>query len=212
MNARENILGRLRAAQTQTPMAEAAEPSSAIVSDPDVMRFVAALEANHAVVVSVTREQLPGAIAEQVRALNLSQLVVSEAHHAWLDQLPASCKPVFWQALGDTPVDALFDQPAALTGCYAGICATGSLVLRPDAHEPRSLSLVPPVHLAVIERKNLVAGLDQLLARPGLREEMPTNLVLVSGPSKTADIQQTLAYGAHGPHTLVVFLVQDRPA
>ena len=55
----------------------------------------------------------------------------------------------------------------------------------------------------------LYAGLPAALRALSPPEDLPTNLLLVSGPSKTADIQQTLAYGAHGPKELVIVLVND---
>jgi L-lactate dehydrogenase complex protein LldG len=104
----------------------------------------------------------------------------------------------------------LFDQvDAGITATEAGVADTGSLLLCPGAHEPRTLSLVPPVHVAVLRASRLYAGLPAAMAAIGPERDMPTNLLLVTGPSKTADIQQTLAYGAHGPKELVIVLVDD---
>jgi L-lactate dehydrogenase complex protein LldG len=107
----------------------------------------------------------------------------------------------------------LFDAvDAGVTGTVAGIADTGTLVLCPGAHEPRTLSLVPPVHVAVLMASrlhpSLPAAMHALFPGDG-PPELPTNLLLVTGPSKTADIQQVLAYGAHGPKELVIVLVND---
>ena len=107
----------------------------------------------------------------------------------------------------------LFDAvDAAVTSTVAGIADTGTLVLCPGAQEPRTLSLVPPVHIAVLMASrmhpSLPAALHTLYPGDG-PPELPTNLLLVTGPSKTADIQQVLAYGAHGPKELVIVLVDD---
>jgi L-lactate dehydrogenase complex protein LldG len=107
----------------------------------------------------------------------------------------------------------LFDAvDASVTSTVGGIADTGTLVLVPGAHEPRTLSLVPPVHVAVLLASRLYASLPAamygLFAREG-PPLLPTNLLLVTGPSKTADIQQVLAYGAHGPKELVIVLVED---
>jgi L-lactate dehydrogenase complex protein LldG len=108
----------------------------------------------------------------------------------------------------------LFDAvDAGVTAAEAGIADTGSLVLRPGAHEPRTLSLVPPLHVAVLRASRLYASLPAALdAVTAGQADMPTNLLLVTGPSKTADIQQVLAFGAHGPKELVIVLVNDLQA
>jgi L-lactate dehydrogenase complex protein LldG len=106
---------------------------------------------------------------------------------------------------------ALFDTiDAGVTAARAGIADTGTLVLRPGPDEPRTLSLVPPLHVAVLCASDLHASLPAAIAAQDLAATgMPTNLVLVTGPSKTADIQQVLAFGAHGPKALVIVLVND---
>lgn len=68
----------------------------------------------------------------------------------------------------------------------------------PDEQEPRLMSLVPPVHIAVLKAEKI---------HDTLAEAMPTNLLLISGPSKTADIELTLAFGVHGPKELIVFIL-----
>ena len=104
----------------------------------------------------------------------------------------------------------LFDTiDAGVTGADAGIADTGTLLLRPGAHEPRALSLVPAVHVAVLMASRLYASLPAAMRALSPQAAMPSNLLLISGPSKTADIQQTLAYGAHGPKELVIVLVND---
>jgi L-lactate dehydrogenase complex protein LldG len=103
--------------------------------------------------------------------------------------------------------DALFDTvDASLTLARSAIAETGSLVLWPSPAEPRLMSLVPPLHFVLLDVATLHADLDAALRAENWRGGMPTNAVLICGPSKTADIQQTLAYGAHGPKELVVLL------
>jgi len=105
---------------------------------------------------------------------------------------------------------ALFDTvDASVTSAQAGIADTGTLVLIPSPHEPRTLSLVPPLHVAVLRASRLYASLPAAMRALAPEADMPTNLLLVTGPSKTADIQQVLAYGAHGPKALVIVLVDD---
>jgi hypothetical protein len=83
------------------------------------------------------------------------------------------------------------------------------LILWPDANEPRLMSLVPPLHVVLLDAANIYNTLHEAIAVEGWKAGLPTNALLISGPSKTADIQQTLAYGAHGPKELVVLLMGD---
>jgi L-lactate dehydrogenase complex protein LldG len=104
----------------------------------------------------------------------------------------------------------LFDAvDAGITTAWAGVADTGSLILRPGPGEPRTLSLVPPLHIALLRASTIFASLASAMSALQPQADMPTNLLLVSGPSKTADIQQVLAYGAHGPKQLVIVLIGD---
>ena len=99
------------------------------------------------------------------------------------------------------------DIDAGFTSTRCGIALTGTLVLWPDIEEPRSQSLVPPVHICLFDTRKMYDTFHAALHGEALIEAMPTNIILVSGPSKTADIQLTLAYGAHGPRDMVVLAV-----
>jgi L-lactate dehydrogenase complex protein LldG len=68
-----------------------------------------------------------------------------------------------------------------------------------SADEPRTLSLVPPIHFALLDAATIHPTFYDALVSENWAAGLPTNALLISGPSKTADIQQTLAYGAHGP-------------
>ena len=106
---------------------------------------------------------------------------------------------------------ALFNTvDAGLTLTHGGIAETGTLVLWSGHQSPRLLSLVPPVHIAILHASRVVESLMDMMVKEDWSAGLPTNVILISSPSKTADIQQTLAYGAHGPKQLVVVLVEDR--
>ncbi len=103
--------------------------------------------------------------------------------------------------------DQLFDGvDASLTLARGAVAETGSLILWPTPNEPRLMSLVPSVHFVLLDTDTIHADLYSAMAADGWANGMPTNALLICGPSKTADIQQTLAYGAHGPRELVVLL------
>jgi L-lactate dehydrogenase complex protein LldG len=103
---------------------------------------------------------------------------------------------------------ALFtDIDAGFTAVRSAIAETGSLVLWPSPEEPRLLSLVPPLHVALLSSATIRETFLETIREEGWARRMPANALLISGPSKTADIEQTLAYGVHGPKRLVVVLV-----
>lgn len=121
----------------------------------------------------------------------------------------------------DLPELLVYDEPianwrahlfnevgAGLTTTRGGIAQTGSLILWPDAQEPRLASLVPPVHVALLRAGELYGTLREAMAAQHWQDGMPGNALLISGPSKTADIEQTLAYGVHGPRELIVLVTE----
>jgi L-lactate dehydrogenase complex protein LldG len=103
--------------------------------------------------------------------------------------------------------DPLFHTDAAITSTLGGIAETGAIILWPDKKEPRSMSLVPPVHIAVLDADNIFNTLGEVMQTQNWPKKMPTNAVLISGPSKTADIELILAFGVHGPKELIVLIL-----
>jgi L-lactate dehydrogenase complex protein LldG len=123
---------------------------------------------------------------------------------------PAAFDVLTYEATGAAFRQTLFNGVAAgLSRARSAIAETGTLVLWPDAHEPRLLSLVPPVHFVLLDAAALHTDLHAAVTAEGWADGMPTNALLISGPSKTADIQQVLAYGAHGPRELIVLLCDE---
>ena len=101
----------------------------------------------------------------------------------------------------------LFHIDAAITSTAGGIAETGALILWPDQKEPRLMSLVPPIHIAVLEAEKIFNTFGEAMQTENWATKMPTNIVLISGPSKTADIELTLAFGVHGPKELLVLIL-----
>ena len=116
------------------------------------------------------------------------------------------------------------DQRAALRGAVAasfvGVTAadfcvadTATLVLRTRPGQPRSMSLVPSIHIAVITADRIVADLKELYALlhwgdPDGKPDLTTCMTFVTGPSKTADIEATLVHGAHGPRAVTLVIIE----
>lgn len=216
MSARGRILARLTRSQR-----DAAPPP------PDVAAFYAArrraaapgellaqfranLEAVHGEVHDTDEAHWPDLLLRLAAAKGVRTLVTGiGADGARLAEMPELGLTL---ETYDRPVEdwreRLFEQmDAGLTRARAAIAATGSLVLWPGLGEPRLLSLVPPIHFVLLDANRMYPDLPGAISDDcWLAEGLPTNLLLVSGPSKTADIQQTLAYGAHGPRELVVLV------
>lgn len=103
----------------------------------------------------------------------------------------------------------LFDVGASITFTAGAIADSGAIILWPDENEPRSMSLIPPVHIAVLAAEKIYNSLSEVIHKEGWSTKMPTNAVLISGPSKTADIELTLAYGVHGPKELILMIIEN---
>ncbi len=101
----------------------------------------------------------------------------------------------------------LFEIDAAITSTKGAIAENGALILWPDEKEPRLMSLVPPIHIALVEASTVKTSFAEAIECGKWSEGMPSNVVLVSGPSKTADIELVLAFGVHGPKELIVIIV-----
>ncbi|MDD5466607.1 MAG: LUD domain-containing protein [Anaerolineales bacterium] len=97
--------------------------------------------------------------------------------------------------------------PAGLTGALAGIAATGTLLLPSAPGQPLSVSLLPEIHLAVLDSRTIQPSLEAALSLPEARQA--ATLVLETGPSRTADIEMTLTIGVHGPREVHVFCIRN---
>jgi L-lactate utilization protein LutC len=100
--------------------------------------------------------------------------------------------------------ETLFAADIGISGVDHLIAETGSIATLARPEEPRSLSLLPPVHVAVADRSQLLPDVFDLFA--SLRE-MPSCLTLITGPSKTGDIELRLVTGVHGPGEVHVIFI-----
>ena len=214
MNARQRILERLRATAPRHPGAApdiAAHYAGPLPSlDVRVGQFVSQLTAAHAEVIVSGAAGWADQAAQALVRRGVRRLLAD-----WQEpsgQMLARALPAVERLSFDRPIEAwkaaLFEGvDAGFSVADAAIAATGTLVFRSGPRAPRTVSLVPPVHLALLPVERLHADLHSAMIEDRWSGGLPTNLIMVSGPSKTADIQQTLAYGAHGPKELIVIVV-----
>lgn len=175
-------------------------------------RFRAAMEPVHGEIHDCRGGDWTAKLAELLQRRQVRTLLVGSGHEP-LASLSSSQASLPELLVYDEPVDNwrthLFNEvDAGLTSTRGGIAETGSLILWPGPAEPRLTSLVPPIHVALLRVAEFYGTLGEAMARQGWSAGMPTNALLVSGPSKTADIEQTLAYGVHGPRELIVLVVE----
>jgi L-lactate dehydrogenase complex protein LldG len=181
-----------------------------------VASMQAAMTASHTEVICTDAAGWPAKIAQRLAEEGARRLLLDRDRPegtALAQALPPGIKAVGF----DRPLEAwkgeLFDTvDAGFTVARSGLASTGTLILAPDTGSPRTMSLVPPVHIALVYASTLHPDLHAAVRAERWSDGMPTNLVMVSGPSKTSDIQQTLAYGAHGPRQLWVVIVTDGEA
>jgi L-lactate dehydrogenase complex protein LldG len=96
-------------------------------------------------------------------------------------------------------------EDAGVSTALYGLADTGSVVLAASAEEPRARSLLPDVHVTLLREDRILPGLDELFAVLG--DDLPSALAIVTGPSRSADIEQKLAVGVHGPREVHVVLL-----
>ncbi len=110
-------------------------------------------------------------------------------------------------------------EQASVSRAFAGVAETGTLVLLSGPGNPTTLSFLPPTHVAVVSASDIAGDYEQVWDRlrdAGAKEDpenaarfMPRTVNWITGPSRTADIEQTLLLGAHGPQRLHIVIVDD---
>jgi L-lactate dehydrogenase complex protein LldG len=211
MNSRERILGKLRAAQKPfqdvPPIPERRHMVNVQARTPAELKahFVRTARgagcqvyepASHAEALEVLRQLIPP----------------GDRIMAW--DWPSMGLPGLAEALADVTLAPLRDDPArvGLTGVQAALASTGSLLVTSGAGQARQASLLPPVHVAIVRTSQIVPDLEGWFAQrraEGLDESFRrwANVVIITGPSRTADIAMELILGMHGPREVHVVVV-----
>jgi L-lactate dehydrogenase complex protein LldG len=169
--------------------------------------FVRNVEREFGTVVRVADlDEVPGVVVDYLAAQNLPGRVVM-APHPELQAIPWSARPLLEVREGR----AQSSDAVSIQHGFAGIAETGTLMLPSAPDRPVTLNLLAETEIVVLKSSAIVGayedGWDRLRAEIG---EMPRNVMFITGPSRSADIEQTLELGAHGPRRLHVVLVEDR--
>lgn len=170
-----------------------------------LVQFRAHLETKGALIrEAATGEDLPRAIAELLVELGLPPRVRCGAD-AMLAALPWETAQLELTHGAADPADEV-----SVSRALAGAAETGTLYFASGAENPMSLAFLPETHIAVVRAENVVGSYEDAWRKLRTVYEggvLPRAVTLVSGPSSTADIEQTLVRGAHGPRRLAVFVV-----
>ncbi|MBJ9662627.1 LutC/YkgG family protein [Burkholderia gladioli] len=216
--ARRNIFARIRAAQGRPAEPDALEreqaadylarhPAGPRPPMPDdaaglLARFTEEAERMSTTVEAVdTLAEVPAAAARYLQARSLAARAIAWRTLADIDWASAGLevdlrKPVKGDLVG-------------ITGCFCASAETGSLVLLSGPDTYASAALLPETHLVVVPASRIVAGHEDAFALiRAERGELPRAVNIVSGPSRTGDIEQTIVLGAHGPYRVHAIIVR----
>jgi L-lactate utilization protein LutC len=209
--SREAILERVRSALDRHPGTPAAQPPEVRirVTEADrstrITHFVAALEklagkAYLAPTADAARAYVDGLISGQ-KAIASNSVVLSQYG---IPSVPGVVTGIHdRREYRDLCSEAAF----GITSADYALADTGTLVMLSSAEEARMISLLPPVHVAILPAERILSGLDELLSNIPKPAERTSAMVLITGPSRTADIEQILVRGVHGPGELHVVIV-----
>lgn len=214
MSARANIIARIRARQGKAASVSATECEAVaqhIAAHPQSPRphvdaDVVARFRNRALSLMTSIDEvaalqdLPAAVARYLHQQGLPTAAVCWPEFATLDWAGQGLQ-VEARAARDTDL-------VGITGAFCALAETGTLMMCSGAQTPAAASLLPETHIAVVSRSRIVTGMEDAWAL--LRRDsgvMPRAVSFISGPSRTADIEQTVTLGAHGPYRVHVILL-----
>ncbi len=214
-DARQRTLGNIRAALNRSgPLSQSvADTLNARLKKPipnikptldgdPVERFIEKIQAVSATVTHAAgMDEVSQAVAKHLEAHDLPFDIVV-APDPDLEEIPWSNR------FGVERRAAVGDDRVSVTGDFAGIAETGTLVLLSGPESPTTLNFLPDDHIIVLKTERIVPHMEDVWVK--LRKErkkMPRTLNFITGPSKTADVEQTIQEGAHGPRRLHVILI-----
>jgi L-lactate dehydrogenase complex protein LldG len=206
--------GELGGAARATVEAQLAEPvrgpavARANLAQPErVALFCQWAEANNASVARVAAADVPSEVAAYLARNNLPAAAAIApspqlAVYDWASQRMLTLR----QGRGEG------SDAVSITGAFAGIAETGTLVMASGPDHPVTLNLLPDTHIVVLRESDIVGGYEDVWAR--LRQRygkngMPRTVNTITGPSRTGDIEQTIELGAHGPRRMHILVVRE---
>ncbi|HEX4160710.1 MAG TPA: LUD domain-containing protein [Rhizomicrobium sp.] len=207
MNAREEILSAIRARRASPgtaglPAKDGWDARGPKTNDDNLAHFTRRAKAAAAQVnVLGSTEEIPATVADALRSRNLPA-IVHLPPDSLLEEISWSSAPGL-SVVRNIPSG---DDVAVAIACYA-IAETGTLVYPASPVRPPSWHFRPGVEVALLAADNIYTCLEDVLEQITRRGALPSTINLVTGPSRTGDIEQTLELGAHGPKELIILIV-----
>lgn len=144
--------------------------------------------------------EVPAEVARYLEGNQLEKRVVLWQEHAGLPWAEAGV------AIDARPANG--NDRTGVTGCFCAIAETGTVLLLSSPERPKATALLPETHVCIVSRARIVDTMEEAFAMMrNAQGEPPRATWFVSGPSRTADIEQTIVVGAHGPYRVHVILV-----
>jgi L-lactate dehydrogenase complex protein LldG len=164
-------------------------------------------EANNATVARVAPPEVPAEVAGYLARNNLPA-AAAMAPSPLLDGYDWASQKMLTLRRGRAEAS----DHVSITGAFAGIAETGTLVMASGPDHPVSLNLLPDTHVVVLREADIVSGYEDVWARLRSRygkNAMPRTVNTITGPSRTGDIEQAMELGAHGPRRMHIVVVRE---
>lgn len=230
--SREAILGRIGAAladlRNESTLAVASARSASTLSVEDCPDDVATRlrtpirHTRPAIDADATTQLVRNMEAVQMSVVRLQgSSDVPEAVHFWLESegidgdvtIAPALADLIWPTTGNRSYrygPASGEEAVGVTPCLAAVAETGSVALVSAEATPASLNFLPENHIVVVDARDVVDHVEDVFTRVRALRTLPRALNFVTGPSRTADIEQTIEIGAHGPRRMHVLIVEGQ--
>ncbi|MGH1419159.1 MAG: LutC/YkgG family protein [Hyphomicrobiaceae bacterium] len=203
---RHGLAPRAERQRTKTAWASASQNLAPAVAQLEgrarIAQFLKSFQDMHGTYTELSNlDELPAKLTEQLRYRNLGQSVRlgSEPDFSALD----------WMSIEVSNGPGRLKEPATLTRAFCASAETGTMMFLSGPQNPVTLNFLGETHFTVLKKSEIEAGFEGMWKRLRASGQDPRTVNLVTGPSRTADIEQSLELGAHGPLVLHLFLIDD---
>ena len=184
------------------------DPKEFIVSaDSDIVaEFIARASANKSIIIESSEQRLKDSINEIIAKENAKNLIYPQNLASLASELEIESKFAFDNDI-ESFKERIFDYDISVINARGGVSSHGVTCVS-SAQAPRLLSLAPKICVVILKRENIVKSLSEQLNKIKAEDgRLPTNVVFISGPSRTSDIELQLVLGVHGSQIFYVVLV-----